>query len=151
MFFDVLTAAHGELHENNVENESVLEENVEEESEIHNKDEVNSGENVAENKNENIGDIYENNTENEVEVIEDELVDDEQDVAETKTIQNHSIQSVAFDEHEDFNVTISEVVDGDGNPYTEDNPLGINDEFIVELNSHLQDNHNYTPGDIETR
>src|SRR5690625_2723240 len=114
MFSGVLTAAHGELNENNVENENVLEENVDEESEIHNKDEVNSGENVAENKNEPIGDTSENNTENEVEVIEDELVDDEQDVVETKTIQNHSIQSVAY-EHEDFNVTISEVVDGEGN------------------------------------
>src|SRR5690625_6172004 len=133
MFSGVLTAAHGELNENNVENENVLEENVDEESEIHNKDEVNSGENVAENKNEPIGDISENNTENEVEVIEDELVDDEQDVVETKTIQNHSIQSVAFDEHEDFNLTISEVVDGEGNLYTEDNPFVIIYKFKVYL------------------
>src|SRR5690625_8023404 len=78
------------------------------------------------------------------------MKDDEQDEVEKKTIKNHSIQSVAFDEHEDFNVTISEVVDGEGNPYTEDNPLGINDEFIVELNWHLINNHNYNPGDIET-
>lgn len=53
------------------------------------------------------------------------------------------------DSHYGFKMVISDVVDGDGNPYTEENPLGINDEFRVKIDWNLANNHNYEPGEHE--
>src|SRR5690625_1207415 len=148
MFSGVLTAAQGELYVNNVNN--VGNENVVEENDtVDNEDEANNQKNAVENESEPSEETSENTTENVVEVTEEESVDNEQNVEEVNTDQNQSIQLLHHDGHEGFSMTISKVVDGDGNPYTKDNPLGINDEFKVKVNWELVDGHNYKPEDYE--
>src|SRR5699024_10493489 len=61
-----------------------------------------------------------------------------------------SVKPVHHDGHEGFSMEIIELVNNEGEPYTEDNPLGPNDEFILSIDWELENGHNYKGGDYET-
>ncbi|HLS67110.1 MAG TPA: collagen binding domain-containing protein, partial [Pseudogracilibacillus sp.] len=60
-----------------------------------------------------------------------------------------NIRPFQLDGRKGFKLTTSEVKDGD-KEYTEDNPLGIDDEFTVILEWELENNHEYQSGDTVT-
>lgn len=86
------------------------------------------------------------------ESVEGKQLKDESEKAEKESTEAEVEKSRAAQarQSDSFIVTISEITDQNGEPYTEDRPLGINDEFRVKHEWSLVNNHNYQPGDTET-
>ena len=86
---------------------------------------------------------------NEEELVENSNSTNEEE-EELEETGESSVKPVHHDGHEGFSMEIIELVNNEGEPYTEDNPLGPNDEFILSIDWELENGHNYKGGDYET-
>lgn len=121
-------------------------ESVSEEIEVESLEEDNDDEEAAENSSE---ELEEPAGEEETNELTDEM-DEADEVTEVEMVTKEAkskSESRAEVTEEFFDLKISEIKDLDDNAYGESNPLKPNDEFWVNTNWELKDNHPYRGGD----
>ena len=117
-------------------------------------EEVNKEEDSVVNEADSVSDEQEAVAEEEME-SGDEAEEAPADTKKEKTDNKRSdsekdhAQAVADGEKQGFQLTLGQVTDLDGNPFTEENLLDPREEFWLKLDWTLENGHNYKAGDTE--
>lgn len=132
-----------EAEEDDAEKEVAEEEKAEQASEVAEEEDVeeeegsNDSENVEENKEKDKSE-------------EADKADTVDKTKENKTAKTDEATHETSEEKHGFNLELGEVTDLDGNSYSEEKLLNPQDEFYLNLDWDLADDHHYKAGDTET-